>query len=230
MIDCLFPLEFWVLPRLLLPRQRVKVFLLITARSITTAWEESSRSLQASKNEMSLWVSQLFYIQDSQWTRFVFLQTQLVHLIHYMGGSIRKEMSSKATHLICTNAYGDKYRYAQTFKLKAVRSSWVMDAWRNRDESAFSAQNEDFTNLHLLKIFEGCRVSFIGFSESDKKYMVEQLRSHNGIETANDDETCTHKVSEKRRVSVIWNNVTNSTMSITSIIQNVPSHFANSSY
>lgn len=196
MIDCLsFTfLEFWVLPRSSLHRQRAKVFLHITARSITIAWEESSLSSPESRNEMNLWASQLFYIQDSQLTRFKFLQTQLVHLIHYMGGSIRKEMSTKATHLICTNAYGDKYSYAQTFKLKAVRSSWVMDAWRNRDESGFTAQNENFTDLHLLKIFEGCRVSFIGFSESDKKYMVEQLRSHNGIETANDDETCTHKV------------------------------------
>src|SRR5690349_6705313 len=116
-----------------------------------------------------------------------------------MGGSIRKDLNNKVTHLICTNSYGDKYRYAQTFKLKSVRSTWVMDAWRNRDEAEFTAQNDDFTQLHLLKIFEGCRVAFIGFSESDKKYMVDQLRSNNGIETTSDDDTCTHKVSEKRK-------------------------------
>jgi hypothetical protein len=71
--------------------------------------------------------------------------TQLVHLIHFMGGSIRKEMNSKATHLICSNAYGDKYRYALTFRLNVVRSSWVFDAWRNRDATDFSAKSEPFT-------------------------------------------------------------------------------------
>jgi hypothetical protein len=121
--------------------------------------------------------------------------TQLVHLIHFMGGSIRKEMNSKATHLICSNAYGDKYRYALTFRLNVVRSSWVFDAWRNRDAAEFSAKSEPFTVDHRLKIFEGCRVAFIGFPEHEYTNMVELLRSYNGIETASDDETCTHKVS-----------------------------------
>lgn len=131
-------------------------------------------------------------------------------------------MSSKATHLICTNAYGDKYHYALTFKLNAVRSSWVMDAWRNRDELGFSANNEDFTQEHLLKTFEGCRVAFIGFPENEKANMVQLLRSYNGIETTSEDETCTHKVSEPTRHCGYGIIVTNRHPSINRIIQNVP--------
>ena len=37
-------------------------------------------------------------------------QTHLVHLIHSMGGSIRKGMDTKVIHLICNSSGGDKYR------------------------------------------------------------------------------------------------------------------------
>lgn len=112
-----------------------------------------------------------------------------------MGGSIRKELNHRATHLICSNAYGEKYRYALTFRLQVVRSSWVTDAWLNRNDAGFEAKNDIFTANHRLKVFEGCRVAFIGFSESEKGNMIDLLRSYNGIETASDDESCTHKVS-----------------------------------
>lgn len=112
-----------------------------------------------------------------------------------MGGSIRKELNTKATHLISTNAYGEKYRYALTFRLNVVRSSWVLEAWNCRNEQAFSAKSETFTAEHRLKIFEGCRVAFIGFPDVEKANMVDLLRKYNGIETSSDDDTCTHKVS-----------------------------------
>jgi len=71
----------------------------------------------------------------------------------------------------------------------------VLDAWQNRDNAEFSAKEESFTTGHRVKIFEGCRVAFIGFPENEKANMVDLLRSYNGIETASDDDTCTHKVS-----------------------------------
>lgn len=126
---------------------------------------------------------------------FDFPQTHLVRLIHFMGGSIRKDLNDKATHLICPNAFGDKYRYALTFRLNVVRSSWVHDAWRNKNDAGFSAKSENFTSEHRLKIFEGCRIAFIGFPDHEKTNMVSLLRSYNGIETPSDDDSCTHKVS-----------------------------------
>lgn len=121
-------------------------------------------------------------------------------------------MNHRATHLICSNAYGDKYRYALTFRLNVIRSSWVMDAWRRKNESGFSAKAENFTADHRLKIFEGCRIAFIGFPEHEKANMVSLLRSYNGVETASDDESCTHKVSRRNRDEVVKDilSVTNS--------------------
>lgn len=113
-----------------------------------------------------------------------------------MGGSIRKEMNHKATHLIGSAAHGEKYRYALTFRLNVIRPSWVVDAWNHRDEPNFTAKDEAFTAEHRLKIFEGCRIAFIGFPETEKQNMVELLRSYNGVECSSDDENCTHKVRD----------------------------------
>jgi hypothetical protein len=35
---------------------------------------------------------------------------RLVNLIHSMGGSIRKDMGAKVTHLICSTSDGEKYK------------------------------------------------------------------------------------------------------------------------
>lgn len=113
-----------------------------------------------------------------------------------MGGSIRKDLNHRATHLICSNAYGEKYRYALTFRLNVVRSSWVKDAWRNKDMTDFSARDETFTANHAIKLFEGCRVAFIGFPDHERDNMIGLLRAYNGTETTSDDESCTHKVRQ----------------------------------
>lgn len=113
-----------------------------------------------------------------------------------MGGSIRKDLNHKATHLICPQAYGEKYRYALTFRLNVMRPSWVSEAWKNRHEEGFTVRNEKFSIDHRVKIFENCRVAFIGFAEHERVNMSNLLKSYNGVETTSDDETCTHKVSE----------------------------------
>jgi protein ECT2 len=78
-----------------------------------------------------------------------------------------------------------------------VRPTWVLDAWNRRNEIDFSTKLDSFTADHRLKIFEGCRVAFIGFPENERSNMSDLLRSYNGIETSSDDEACTHKVSFK---------------------------------
>lgn len=120
---------------------------------------------------------------------------RLVHLIHSMGGSIRKDTNSKVTHLICNAAMGDKYQYAMTFRLAVVRPNWVVDAWNQRNQPNFSATSDTFTSLHRLKSFEGMRVCLYGFSEEDTANMVSLLKTYGGIVAALDDPDCTHIVS-----------------------------------
>lgn len=114
-----------------------------------------------------------------------------------MGGSIRKDMNSKVTHLICNSAGGDKYKYAITFRLGVVRPAWVEESWRSRDLADFMATRDEFTATHRLKVFEGQRVCFTGFPTEEHKHMEEVLRSNGGIPSTIDSAECTHVVSGK---------------------------------
>lgn len=113
-----------------------------------------------------------------------------------MGGSIRKDMTSKVTHLICNVAGGEKYQYAMTFRLSVLRPNWVYNAWENRDLEKFVAVGEHFESVHRLKAFEGQKVCFHGFAPEDADNMVKMLESYGGTNTDILDPECSHVVSE----------------------------------
>ncbi|XP_064071093.1 protein ECT2 isoform X3 [Vanessa tameamea] len=120
--------------------------------------------------------------------------TYLITLIHYMGGSIRKDMSSKVTHLIAAAATGDKYRYASGFGLPVQARSWVDACWERRDDPACLATDDAMIKEHKLKVFAGARVCFVGFPEDETQHMAEVLASNGGATCALDDADCTHVV------------------------------------
>lgn len=71
---------------------------------------------------------------------FVFsFQTKLIPLIHHMGGSIRKDMVAKVTHLIANCCGGDKYQYATTFKVPVMSQNWVTACWDQRKDLTLGA-------------------------------------------------------------------------------------------
>lgn len=61
-----------------------------------------------------------------------------------MGGSIRKDMSGRVTHLIANVTGGDKYQYAAAFRVPVVHQSWVFDSWKHRNEVIFDAAVDTF--------------------------------------------------------------------------------------
>lgn len=61
-----------------------------------------------------------------------------------MGGSIRKDMSAKVTHLIANFSGGDKYQYAATFRLPVMNLEWVYASWEHRNEIHFYATLDTF--------------------------------------------------------------------------------------
>ncbi|KOC62025.1 Protein ECT2 [Habropoda laboriosa] len=81
--------------------------------------------------------------------------TKLINMIHNMGGSIRKEMGAKVTHLIANCCGGDKYRYAVTFRVPIMSMEWVTALWNAKDDISSYGNNEDLvTDLgsHQYKI------------------------------------------------------------------------------
>ncbi|XP_026323489.1 protein ECT2 isoform X6 [Hyposmocoma kahamanoa] len=128
--------------------------------------------------------------------------TYLITLIHYMGGSIRKDMSSKVTHLIAAAATGDKYRYASGFGLPVLARSWVDACWDRRDDPSCLATDDTIIKQHKLKVFAGARVCFVGFPEDETQHMADVLVNNGGGTCPLDDPDCTHVVVDEHNTVV----------------------------
>ncbi|XP_035738007.1 protein ECT2-like isoform X6 [Vespa mandarinia] len=129
--------------------------------------------------------------------------TRLINMIHNMGGSIRKEMGTKVTHLIANCCGGDKYRYAVIFRVPIMSMSWVTTLWSTRDDVSSYGNNEELITAHKLKPFFGARVCFFGFPEEEKKHMCEVLQQQGGEATEIDDPNCTHVVVDESNVNTL---------------------------
>lgn len=73
-------------------------------------------------------------------------------MILNMGGSIRKEMGIKVTHLIANHCNGEKYRYADTFGLPIMSVEWIITLWNTKDNISIHANDEELVSLLLVII------------------------------------------------------------------------------
>ncbi len=76
---------------------------------------------------------------------FVFVQARLADLVHHMGGSIRKDFSSRVTHLVSNTVGGEKYRVAVSMGTPIMSEDWVHRCWDFRNET-----NADATDEYLV--------------------------------------------------------------------------------
>ncbi|XP_076582335.1 protein ECT2 [Chaetodon auriga] len=124
----------------------------------------------------------------------------LVNLVHHMGGTIRKDFSTKVTHLIAYATHGEKYRLAVCMGTPILTPSWIHKAWERRDEVSFHAGEEEFRSEFKVPPFQDCVLSFLGFSDEEKANMEERTLKHGGTYLEIGDERCTHMVVEENSV------------------------------
>uniref|UniRef100_A0A8C9U9T9 Epithelial cell transforming 2 n=1 Tax=Scleropages formosus TaxID=113540 RepID=A0A8C9U9T9_SCLFO len=124
----------------------------------------------------------------------------LVNLVHHMGGTIRKDFSAKVTHLVAHSTHGEKYRLAVCMGTPILTPDWILKAWERRDELLFSAADEDFRADFKVPPFQDCVLSFLGFSEDEKRNMEERTLKHGGHYLELGDERCTHLVVEENSI------------------------------
>ncbi|XP_062252167.1 protein ECT2 isoform X2 [Platichthys flesus] len=124
----------------------------------------------------------------------------LVNLVHHMGGTIRKDFSTKVTHLIAYSTHGEKYRLAVCLGTPILTPSWIHKAWERRDDVHFHAGEEEFRTEFKVPPFQDCTLSFLGFSEEEKANMEERTLKHGGKYLEVGDASCTHMVVEEKSV------------------------------
>ncbi|XP_053285939.1 protein ECT2 isoform X2 [Pleuronectes platessa] len=124
----------------------------------------------------------------------------LVNLVHHMGGTIRKDFSTKVTHLIAYSTHGEKYRLAVCLGTPILTPLWIHKAWERRDDVHFHAGEEEFRTEFKVPPFQDCTLSFWGFSEEEKANMEERTLKHGGKYLEVGDASCTHMVVEEKSV------------------------------
>ncbi|XP_068810341.1 protein ECT2 isoform X1 [Struthio camelus] len=125
---------------------------------------------------------------------------KLVTLVHHMGGIIRRDFSSKVTHLVANSTQGDKFRIAVSLGTPIMKAEWIYKAWEKRNEIDFCAADDDFRNQFKVPPFQGCMLSFLGFSDEEKANMEEMTEMQGGCYLPVGDERCTHLVVEENTV------------------------------
>ncbi|XP_070609749.1 protein ECT2 isoform X4 [Erythrolamprus reginae] len=128
---------------------------------------------------------------------------KLVTLVHHMGGIIRRDFSSKVTHLVANSTQGDKFRVAVSLGTPIMKAEWIYRSWERRNDIDFCAANEEFRKEFKVPPFQDCVLSFLGFSEEEKKNMEEMTEMQGGRHLPVGDEHCTHLIVEENTVKNI---------------------------
>jgi RhoGEF, Guanine nucleotide exchange factor for Rho/Rac/Cdc42-like GTPases len=131
---------------------------------------------------------------------------KLIDITKHMGGKLRKEMNYQVTHLIANCVSGEKYKYAMGFRVPVLTKEFVLSAWEKRYDVNFKADEPSFMNQYKLKLFQGAKVNFFGFSEEDEEQLQELLLSNGGKPSLSSDEPLTtHVVVDDSKVTCMPN-------------------------
>lgn len=117
----------------------------------------------------------------------------LADVLHHMGGSVRKEISTKVTHLVANSSVGEKYRFAVIFGTPIMSSDWLYRVWEERCNLGVKGTDAKLM-VHRVPPFFKCCLSFLGFSKEEQKHMEELTIENGGLFAPVSDEECTHLV------------------------------------
>ena len=131
-----------------------------------------------------------------------------IKLVHYMGGSVRKEYNKKITHLIVKSTLSTKYKTAYNIgRCHLLTEDWIVEAWKHRDEVTFDVNNEEFLKKFNLKALYSLSIAFYGFTAEETAHMKEVTLENGGTPISDlNDPQCTHIVINDQEVKQLSNN------------------------
>ncbi|XP_071838563.1 protein ECT2-like isoform X2 [Apostichopus japonicus] len=132
---------------------------------------------------------------------------RLGELVHHMGGSIRKDMTSSVTHLVANSTSGQKYRYAVSLGKPIVKRDWVEHIWERRADLGHLGSDEELITRYKVAPFFNLVLSFHGFTEDEKKHMEDQTTSQGGSFSPVGDPTCTHLVIDENVIKELTTDI-----------------------
>ena len=128
---------------------------------------------------------------------------RVLRLIHNMGGSVKKDVDNKTTHVLAASSLGEKYQYANTFCIPVLKESWLTNAWDNRENVGFRATIKENYEKYRLLPFEGNIVQFFGFEENELNHMKDLLVKNGGRLADSAENSPTHLVIDENNIDIL---------------------------
>ncbi|KAK6195819.1 hypothetical protein SNE40_001172 [Patella caerulea] len=130
----------------------------------------------------------------------------LVDLVHHMAGSVRKDITTKVTHLVANCTGGEKYRFAVSVGTPIMSEDWVHRVWAERDNHDMKADSDKMMSYRVKPFYECC-LSFVGFTSDEQKHMEELTIENGGTYCSVGSEESTHLVVDDHAVKELPPNI-----------------------
>ncbi|KRY20657.1 Protein ECT2 [Trichinella patagoniensis] len=117
--------------------------------------------------------------------------SNVVDLVHHMGGSVRKNFTMSVTHVVTNTTQSSKYRLAVGMGKAVMHVDWIFKMWERRSNAHVSALSPDWS-CFKLKPFFALKLYFRGFLPNEENHMKELAIQNGAVVT--DCNACTHFV------------------------------------
>lgn len=117
---------------------------------------------------------------------------ELVELVHFMGGSVRKDTVQRTNVFIAAKVEA-KVQSLTLVGVPTLRAEWITSCWENRDNPTFDVFEQSFVDKYKLGVFEGLSLYFHGFKKSEIEDMLSSMKDKGGTH-AEDPAKATHVV------------------------------------
>jgi len=124
--------------------------------------------------------------------------SDLVDICHHMGAIVKKDMTAKVDVLVTNHPKGSKFQAAVSLGKLTVKQGWIQHCWSLRNEQEpFRATDDEIISQFKFKPFDDCVIFLFGFTDTEKKHMMDIGQKQGATMLQKIDETCTHLVVDK---------------------------------
>ncbi|UJR09565.1 hypothetical protein I4U23_013800 [Adineta vaga] len=114
-------------------------------------------------------------------------------IVHYLGGSVRKDYSEQVTHVISFANLGEKYLTAFNMERSEILTEdWLVQCWKERNNRSFNAFDTDFIRKYRAKPLHNLCLFFYGTNDDTEQHHLQTLTLDNGGYTTKEISDATH--------------------------------------
>lgn len=123
------------------------------------------------------------------------IHTKFSDIVHYLGGSVRKDYGDQVTHVVSFANLGEKYLTAFNMERSEILTEdWLVQCWNERDNREFDGLNSDLIRQYRAKPLHNLVLFFFGVADETEQRHLHTLTIDNGGFTTNELSEATHIV------------------------------------